>query len=86
MQTATATLRLSDWDQTWAYKLYAPWDKTVSEVIMETLREIGIPLDTPFRALQRGRQLPDLETLRDAGVEEDVDIRLIPDVVAGATR
>ena len=86
METATAALRLTNWERTWAYNLEAPWDRSVSEVILETLRTIGLPIDTPYRALQRERQLPDLETLRDAGVEEGIEITLVPDVVAGSNR
>ncbi len=86
MNTATASLRITDFDRTWAYELDAPWDRSVSEIIAATLRKIGITTDTPFRALQRSRQLPDFVTLRDAGVEEGVDIEIVPEVVAGAAR
>ena len=86
MQAATEllTLKITDWDHTRTVEMEVPTDASVSEVVEEARRELQLPADISYSALFRDRQLPGMETLRDAGIDEDADFEIMPEVEAGA--
>ena len=77
------TVSFSDWDHTRSVSLDLPGEASIAEAIDEASRELDLPRDVAYQALHRDRQLPGLSTLRDAGLESDSQIELMPDVKAG---
>jgi hypothetical protein len=60
-----------------------PADVSVAEAVDEAKNELDLSPNASFQALFRDRQLDGLETLRDAGLESDAEVDLMPDVKAG---
>jgi hypothetical protein len=60
-----------------------PADVSVSEAIEEAKHELDLPPSATFQALCGERQLSDLETLQDAGLDADAEVDLMPQVIAG---
>lgn len=87
MQTASSYLRLnvSDWDHTRSVQMDVPVDASVSEVVEEARRGLELPSDVSYSALFRNRQLGQMETLRDVGIDSDADFEIMPEVEAGQT-
>ena len=57
---------------------------TVGEVVTASARELDLPFQNFYQALFRGRELNHGDTLDEAGVDQDGEIELVPEVSAGA--
>jgi len=80
----STTINFHDWDRSRMATIEIPTDVSVAEAVEEARIELDLPSDVAYYALHRDRQLPGLSTLRDAGIETDADVDLMPDVRAGA--
>ena len=61
-----------------------PSTATVGEVVSEGAQAMQLPFTSFFQAVLRGRELNHSDTLDEAGVREDDQIELVPEVSAGA--
>jgi hypothetical protein len=78
-------LVLSDWEGgRKAHLEGVPRSATVGEVVAEAVRALGLPIQSFYHALFRGRELPHSETLDEAGLEGESELELSPQVSAGA--
>ena len=59
-------------------------DTTVGEVVSESAQALNLPFRQFFQAVFRGRELNHGDTLREAGLECDAEIELVPEVSAGS--
>ena len=60
-----------------------PADATIGEIVSEMTRAMSLPRDTTYHAEYQGRRLNRSETVMEAGLEDDAEIRLHPEVTAG---
>ena len=58
-------------------------DATVAEVIDEASRAMELPADVSYQAALGSQELNHMESLREIGVESDLDLEIFPDVDAG---
>lgn len=78
-------LTVSDWEGTRRARLArVSRSATVGEVVSEAVRSMGLPLQSAYQALFRGRELPSGDTLDELGVTSDGEIELLPQVSAGS--
>jgi hypothetical protein len=57
---------------------------TVGEVVSESARALNLPFQNFYQALFRGRELNHGDTLDEAGLEQEGEIELVPEVSAGS--
>ena len=60
-----------------------PKDTTVGEVVTEMIHAMGLPSSTAYSAYYQGRKLSRSETVIDAGLEDEAEITVSPEVTAG---
>ncbi len=83
-QTPLINLAFTDWNGTRRAELEGVHENaTVGETLAEAVRALGLPLRTFYHAYLGGRQLSQAETLREAGIRTDDDLRIAPEVSAG---
>jgi len=76
---------LSDWEGARRARLEAvPRSATVGEIVSEAVRSLGLPFQSFYQALFRGRELRSGDTLAELGIESDSEIELMPEVTAGS--
>ena len=60
-----------------------PTNASVSEILEEARRVMGLSADTPYKLLRGDRQLNGMDSLADAGIEPLDDLEIMPEVHAG---
>jgi len=89
MQTAAEhtemlNIHFRDWQRTRSVDLEdVVRSATVAEIVEAAREALNLPLDTSYQAVLDGRALNSLETLKEAGIEMDAEMELIPEVHAG---
>jgi len=77
-------LVLRDWEGARRTHLESvPRSATIGEIVSEAVRSMGLPFQSFYQALFRGRELPSADTLEELGIESDAEIELLPEVTAG---
>ncbi len=56
---------------------------TIGEVLGEAVRAMGLPFATAFQAVFRGRQLSNVQTLEEIGIQSGERLEVVPEVSAG---
>lgn len=87
--TATAEtldLEIHDWANSRSALLKeVAANATVGQTVAEAVRVLQLPFTSTYRALHDGRELPQGDTLREAGVRTGDGLDLCPRVSAGST-
>lgn len=60
-----------------------PIQATVGEVVSEMARALELPRDATYHAEYQGIKLNRSDTLQEAGLEDDAEVTLYPEVTAG---
>jgi hypothetical protein len=77
-------LVFSDWEGgRRAHLEGVPRSATIAEAVAAAQRVLGLPFETFFQALFRGRELPHTDTIEEAGLEDASELELTPQVSAG---
>lgn len=77
-------LSVRDWDNTRRAHLEdVPRSATVAEILEEVRRAMELSTDTSYQLLHGDRQLNQLESLAEAGVESGAELEILPEVQAG---
>lgn len=89
-----AAIRVKVWDitSTRSQEVEAPDDVAVARLLVLVVERMNLPLNSPdgqimsykFHHKQSGRQLLDDQTLAAANVRDGDDLRLQPEITAGA--
>jgi len=90
-----AAIRVKVWDitSTRSQDVEAPDDVAVARLLVIVVERMNLPLNSPdgqimsykFHHKQSGRQLLDEQTLAAANVRDGDDLRLQPEITAGAS-
>lgn len=90
-----AAIRVKVWDitSTRSQEVEAPDDVAVARLLVIVVERMNLPLNSPdgqimsykFHHKQSGRQLLDEQTLAAANVRDGDDLRLQPEITAGAS-
>jgi len=90
-----AMMRMRVWDVTGSRSqaVEAPADIQISRLIVILVERMGLPINSPdgqimsYKLHQKrtGQQLLDRQTLSEAGVIDEDDLRLQPEITAGRT-
>lgn len=87
MGSASASIKLTgiDWSEQKRVQMDGgvPSDTTVGEVLSEMVRAMQLPATTPYAAYYQGRKLNRADTIESAGLENEAEIVLSPEVTAG---
>ncbi len=89
MTTVTAAARFVslsfvDWQQSKRVELAdIPANETIGSVLREAVDALRLPVKDAYHALFKGRQLNNGTTLDEAGILEDGELQVIPEVTAG---
>jgi phosphoribosylaminoimidazole-succinocarboxamide synthase len=59
-------------------------ETTVGQVVGESVRALKLPFRDFYQAVFRGRELNHSDTVREAGLDADSEIELVPEVSAGS--
>jgi hypothetical protein len=77
-------LTITDWDDTRRAHLEdVPRNATVAEILEEARRAMELSTDTSYQLLAGGRQLNQMESLSEAGIESGAELEILPEVHAG---
>jgi phosphoribosylaminoimidazole-succinocarboxamide synthase len=57
---------------------------TVGQIVGESVRALQLPFRDFYQAVFRGRELNHADTIREAGLDSDSEIELVPEVSAGS--
>jgi hypothetical protein len=77
-------LRFTSWDGNRGATLNDVMrDATIGEVLDEARRVMDLPIDSAYQALLDGRELNNMDTLADVGIESEAELEIAPDVQAG---
>jgi len=60
-----------------------PRNATFAELVQEARRQLGLRIDVEYQAVRDGMMLNHMQTLEDAGIENDADLEIHPQVSAG---
>ena len=59
-------------------------ESTVGQVVGESVRALRLPFSDFYQAVFRGRELNHSDTIGEAGLENESEIELVPEVSAGS--
>jgi hypothetical protein len=77
-------LTVTDWEKTRRAHLEdVPRNATVAEILEEARRLMELSTDTSYQLVLGDRQLNQMESLLDAGVESGAEMEILPEVHAG---
>ena len=91
MEVATAndlvTIHARDWEG--ARKVHledVARTTTVGQLVGESVRALQLPFRDFYQAVFRGRELNHSDTIEEAGLDNESEIELVPEVSAGSSR
>jgi hypothetical protein len=88
---ASLKVRVLDVSGSRAREVEAPDDVPVERILVLLVEKMGLPINSPdgqvisykLHHRQRARQLLDTETFAEAGVHDEDELRLQPEITAG---